>query len=82
MNSIGCRRDTEKGAGHVERHAVNGTRIGAAAELVELLTRGYRENSDDSSRLACRGEQGSVIVECNTRQRRTVSLHDINDLKR
>lgn len=55
MDSIRCRRDAKKGASHVERHAVDGARICTAAELVELLALGHREDSDDSSCLACRG---------------------------
>lgn len=82
MNGIGCRGDAEEGAGHVERHAVDGARIGAAAKLIELLALGHGENSDDGARLACRGQQGAVVVEGDAGQRGAVGLDHIHNLER
>lgn len=69
VDGIRCGRDAEKRAGHVERHAINGARISAATKLVEFLAPGHGENPDDGARLACRGQQGAIVVKRDARQR-------------
>lgn len=68
MNGVCGRGDTEQGGAQVERHAVDGRGVCAAAELVQLLASGDGEDADDG---ACFGgccQQGTVTVESNAGQ--------------
>lgn len=63
MNSLGGGGNTEESGTEIKGHAVDGGWISAASELIEFLTPGYREDSNNGSRLARRGKQGSLVVE-------------------
>lgn len=82
MDSVGRRGDAQQRGAEVERHAVDGRGIGAAAELVQLLAAGHRKDADDGARLAGRGEQRAVVVEAYAAERRAVRLDDVDGLER
>lgn len=81
MNGVGGGGDAEEGRAEVEGHAVDGGRIRAPAELVELLAAGHGEDADDSASDAGGGEESAIAVESHAAEWCSVSFDDILGLE-